>query len=107
MKRVLFVCGRNRARSPTAENVFGDYPDIEVASAGTSPNADTPLSSDLIDWADIIFVMEPVHRRKLSTQFRTSLRNKRVVCLDIPDKYDFMDPELVQVLKAKAARFLT
>jgi predicted protein tyrosine phosphatase len=107
MKRVLFVCGRNRSRSPTAENVFGDYPDIEVASAGTSPDADTPLSTELVEWADIVLVMEPVHRRKLSTQFRTSLRTKRVVCLDIPDRYDFMDPELVQVLKAKATRFLT
>ncbi len=106
MKHVLFVCGRNRARSPTAESVFGNYPDVETASAGTSPDADTPLSSELIEWADIIFVMEPVHRRKLSTQFRASLKNKRVVCLDIPDKYDFMDPELMRVLKAKAARFL-
>jgi|SRR5665213_2299661 len=106
MKRVLFVCGRNRARSPTAESLFGGYPDIETASAGTSPDADTPLSSELIEWADIIFVMELVHWRKLSTQFRASLKNKRVVCLDIPDKYDFMDPELVRVLKAKTARFL-
>jgi predicted protein tyrosine phosphatase len=106
MKRVLFICGRNRARSPTAESVFGGYPGIETASAGISPDADTPLSSELIEWADIIFVMEPAHRRKLSTRFHALLKNKRVVCLDIPDKYDFMDPELVRVLKAKAARFL-
>ena len=75
MKRVLFVCGRNRSRSPTAESVFGNYPDVETASAGTSPDADIPLSSELIEWADIVFVMEPGHRRKLSTQFRESLRN--------------------------------
>mgnify|MGYP001550498163 CR=1 FL=1 len=106
MKHVLFVCGRNRARSPTAESVFGDYPGIETASAGTSPDADTPLSSDLIEWADIIFVMEPVHRRKLSTQFRAELKNKRIVCLDIPDKYDFMDAELVRLLKTKGSRYL-
>ena len=106
MKCVLFVCGRNRSRSPTAENVFGDYPDVETASAGTSPDADTPLSDELVEWADIIVVMEPAHRRKLSSQHRASLKNKRVVCLDIPDKYDFMDPELVRILKAKAARFL-
>ena len=106
MKRVLFVCGRNRSRSPTAESVFGDYPDVETASAGTSPDADTPLSAELVEWADIIVVMEPAHRRKMSAQYRASLKNKRVVCLDIPDKYDFMDPELVRILKARAARFL-
>jgi len=66
MKRVLFVCGRNRSRSPTAESIFADYPGVETASAGTSPDADTPMSSDLIEWADIIFVMEPVHRRWVS-----------------------------------------
>ena len=106
MKNVLFVCGRTRARSPTAESVFGDYPNIEVASAGTSPDADTPLSTELVEWADIIVVMEPAHRRKLSSHYRASLKKKRVVCLDIPDKYDFMEPELVQILKAKAARFV-
>lgn len=105
MKRVLFVCGRNRARSPTAESVFADYPGVETASAGTSPDADTQLSADLIEWADIIFVMEPVHRRKLSTQFRAALKNKRMVCLDIPDKYAFGDAELTRVLKGKVARF--
>ncbi len=106
MKRVLFVCGRNRSRSPTAESVFGDHPDIEVASAGTSPDADTPLSAELVEWADIVFVMEKSHGRKLSAGFRSSLRNSRVVCLDIPDKYEFMDPELVRILKARVTRFL-
>jgi len=106
MKRVLFVCGRNRSRSPPAESVFGDYPDVETASAGTSPDADTPLSAELVEWADIIFVMEKSHRQKLSTRFRASLKNSRVVCLDIPDKYAFMEPELVQLLKSKVVRFL-
>jgi len=62
MKRVLFVCGRDRSRSPTAESVYGDCPDVETASAGTSPDADTPLSAELVEWADIIFVMEKTHR---------------------------------------------
>jgi predicted protein tyrosine phosphatase len=106
MKRVLFVCGRNRSRSPTAERVFGDHRDVEAASAGTSPDAATPLSAELVEWADIIFVMEKSHRRKLSARYRLSLRNSRVVCLDIPDKYEFMDPNLVRILKSKVARFL-
>src|SRR3569832_1261554 len=105
MKHVLFVCGRNRSRSPTAEAVFGDHPDIEVASAGTSPDADTPMSTELIEWADIIFVMEKSHRQKLSARFRSLLRNSRVVCLDIPDKYAFMDPELVRILTARVTPF--
>lgn len=34
MTRVLFVCSRNRRRSPTAEHVFRNVPGIETASAG-------------------------------------------------------------------------
>ena len=95
MKNVLFVCGKNRRRSPTAEQIFAGDTRLEVASAGTSADADNPLTPDLVAWADIIFVMEKEHRRKLAASFRTSLRHARVICLDIPDKYAFMAPELV------------
>jgi predicted protein tyrosine phosphatase len=106
VKRVLFVCGRNRLRSPTAEQLFGARSDIEVASAGLNPDADTPLSADQVEWADLIFVMEKAHKAKLSTRFRANLKGKRVVCLDIPDNYSFMEPALVKLLNAKVPRFL-
>jgi predicted protein tyrosine phosphatase len=107
VKRILFLCGRNLARSPTAEAVFARYDGVETASAGTSKDADTPLSNELVEWADIIFVMEQSHRAKLAAVFRTALKGKRVVCLDIPDDYAFMDAELIRILKAKVTRFLT
>jgi len=106
LKNVLFICSQNRLRSPTAEQVFSQRPDIEVASAGTNSDADTPLSSELVEWADVIFVMEKIHRTKLQQRFRASLKSKRVVCLDIPDKYSFMDPALVRLLEARVARHL-
>lgn len=31
---------------------------IEVSSAGTSPEAACPVSADLLEWADQVFVME-------------------------------------------------
>lgn len=106
MKNVLFLCGRNRARSPTAEAVFSGLDGIAVMSAGTSKDADTPLTADLVAWADVIFTMEASHRAKLSSNFRAALKNKRVVCLDIADEYAFMDPALVRILKAKVTRHL-
>ncbi len=106
MKNVLFICSQSRLRSPTAEQVFSQRPDIEVASAGTNSDADTPLSSELVEWADVIFVMEKIHRTKLQQRFRTGLKSKRVVCLDIPDKYGFMDPALVRPLETRVARHL-
>ncbi len=105
MKNILFVCGRNRRRSPTAEQIFSTHHGVEVESAGTSPDADNPLTPDLVEWADIVFVMEKAHRSKLSKRFKHHLGGKRVICLDIPDDYEFMDPGLIRLLEAKAGPF--
>jgi predicted protein tyrosine phosphatase len=106
MKHCLFICSQNRLRSPTAEQVFSGYPGIETASAGTNRGADNPVSTELIEWADLIFVMEQQHRSKLTTGFRSCLKNKRIICLDIPDDYAFMEPALVRLLESKVSRFL-
>ena len=106
MKRVLFICSQNRLRSPTAEQVFSTWPELEVASAGLNSGAETPVSAELLDWADLVFVMEKSHRNKLSKNFRASLNGKRVICLDIPDDYEYMDPGLVRLLGIKVSPFL-
>jgi predicted protein tyrosine phosphatase len=106
MTNALFICSQNKLRSPTAEAVFATWPNVETDSAGTNNDAETPLTPEQIDWADIIFVMEKTHRTKLSKKFRTHLNGKRVVCLDIADDYDYMQPELVKLLETKVAKFL-
>lgn len=105
MKKVLFLCSQNRLRSPTAEQVFATWPNIEVASAGLNNDAETPLSAAAVEWADIIFVMERSHRNKLQKRFRKHIRG-RVVCLDIPDEFEFMDPALVSRLQRMVPRYL-
>jgi predicted protein tyrosine phosphatase len=105
MKRVLFVCSQNRLRSPTAEQVFANRPGFEVASAGLNPEAETPVSPELLEWADVIFVMERAHRNKLAQKFQPHLKDKRIVCLDIPDEFEYMDPTLVRLLQTKAGPF--
>lgn len=99
--RVLFLCSRNRLRSPTAEQVFAGWPGIETAGAGLAPDADNPLTPELLAWAELVFVMERAHRAKLSSRFAAHLKGKRVVCLDIPDDYDYMQPALVKLLRDK------
>lgn len=100
-RHVLFVCSQNRLRSPTAEQVFADWPGIETASAGLKPDAEVPVSPELLQWADLIFVMEPVHRSRLSSRFQRWLGGKKIVCLGIPDDYGYMDAELVRILGQK------
>jgi predicted protein tyrosine phosphatase len=101
--RILFICSRNRLRSPTAERVFSGVVGLETDSAGLSKDAETILSAEQVDWADIIFVMEPAHRARLSRMFRAHLGSKKVICLDIPDVYDYMDPALVELLKTRVS----
>lgn len=106
MRHVLFLCGRNRLRSPTAEQVFSTRVGTEVTSAGLDNDADVPCTPELLEWADIVFVMERTHRSKLTRRFKKYLKNARVVCLDIPDNYGFMQPELVQLLHARVGPHL-
>jgi predicted protein tyrosine phosphatase len=103
---VLFVCSRNRLRSPTAEQVFAGWPGVVTASAGIARDADNPVTPELLRWAALIVVMERRHRTKLSEKFKRELGGKRVVCLDIPDEYDYMDPALVQILEAVVPKYL-
>jgi predicted protein tyrosine phosphatase len=107
MTRVLFVCSQNKLRSPTAEQVFSNRAGFEVASAGTDRSAGNPVSAEAIAWADVIFVMERTHRNKLAKGFREHLKNKRVICLDIPDDFEYMDPTLVRLLEAKVGPFFS
>ena len=85
MTKLLFVCSQNRLRSPTAEAVFSAFSGIDAIGAGTNADAATVVSGDLIDWADIIFVMEKSHRNKISKKFREVLKGKRLIVLGIPD----------------------
>jgi predicted protein tyrosine phosphatase len=104
--RALFICSKNRLRSPTAEQVFATWPNVETDSAGLNADADVALSPEQVRWADIVFVMEKAHRARLSAKFRACLNGKKVICLDIPDDYAFMQPELIALLEQKAGKFL-
>lgn len=101
---LLFVCSENRLRSPTGEEVFDAYEGINAIGAGTNKDAATPVSGDLIEWADIVFVMERSHRNKVSKKFRSLLKGKKLVCLDIPDEYERMDPILIRLLENGVSR---
>lgn len=107
MRNILFICSQNRLRSPTAEQVFADWPGIETSSAGLNNDAENPLTPELLEWAETIFVMERAHRSKLSTRFKPYLHGKRIICLDIPDDFAFMDPDLIRLLEAKVSRHLS
>lgn len=106
MKNILFVCSQNKLRSPTGEALFCSYPDLDVRSAGLNNNAEIPLGIEDVEWADIIFVMEQKHKKKLSSKFKASLKEQKLICLNIPDNYEYMDPALIKELNKKVPQYL-
>lgn len=107
MTHVLFVCGRNKRRSPTAEAIFAGSPGIEVDSAGLSDESAAPLDAELIAWADVIFVMERNHLKRLKGRYGRFIKSRRVICLDIPDRFEFMDDELIALLRRKVTPLIS
>jgi len=106
MRRILFLCTANKLRSPTAEQVFSQYPNLEVASAGLGNDAVEQLTAEHLEGVDTIFVMEKAHRNKLSKKFKQYIGNAKVICLNIPDEYAYMDPELITLLKTRVGPHL-
>jgi predicted protein tyrosine phosphatase len=100
-KNVLFVCTINRMRSASANEIYKNDLRFNVKSAGTDSGAATVLTRDLLEWADSIIVMETHHRNSIRKHYPDLYKNKKIVCLYIPDDYDFMQPELISVLRHK------
>jgi protein-tyrosine phosphatase len=103
---ILFVCSRNKWRSWTAETVFKGHPSFNVQSAGTEVSTRVRVSAKLIEWADLIFAMEKKHKQRLREKFPELLAEKQIVVLDIPDVYQYMDEELIEMLKTSVASYL-
>ena len=97
---LLFLCSQNKRRSLTAEKIFNGYNGHKAYSAGTESNARIKVTSGLLGWADIIFCMEKKHLRRIKEKYPGIVVNKKVVCLNISDEYEFMDRELQELLKS-------
>jgi predicted protein tyrosine phosphatase len=100
LTKLLFICSRNEIRSLTAERLFDGSPRFQARSAGTQPQARVRVTEGLIGWADVIFAMEKSHVAKLRERFPEALAGKPLVCLRIPDDFEFMQLELVEALSA-------
>jgi predicted protein tyrosine phosphatase len=105
----LFVCHANARRSPTAEEVCNriareENLSIEASSAGISPEAQRPLTGEMADRADRIFVMEKEMVATLLDDYGQD--PGKIVCLDIPDLYERNDPWLVTMLENKICGYL-
>lgn len=100
MKKLLFICNAGRNRSITAANIFKDK--YLTRSAGVGEDAE--LDPSLLEWADVVYVMEDWQRTRISELFPKEYMKKKIISLDIPDVYSLMQPELVKLLKKSINR---
>jgi predicted protein tyrosine phosphatase len=105
-RQLLFICSQNRWRSLTAERLFDQHPHYEARSAGTEPGARVRVTAGHLGWADIVFVMERKHADILRQKFGAELVGKPVICLRIPDKFQFLDAILVDLLRERLREHL-
>jgi predicted protein tyrosine phosphatase len=106
LPNLLFVCSKNQWRSPTAELLFKNHPLHAARSAGTSNKARIKVNQKMIDWADVIFLMERKHQQRLKMLFAVTLDQKPLIVLDIEDNYPYNDPELIEILKTTLVDYL-
>lgn len=104
--KILFVCSQNKWRSLTAEKSYEGSSQYQVRSAGTGQGARVRVTDGHIGWADWIFVMEKKHLQIIIGKYGDRLRDKKVVCLHIPDQYHFMDIELIELLKSRLSQHI-
>lgn len=105
--KLLFVCSQNKLRSLTAEKLFAGSSQYQARSVGTQPTARIVVTAGHLGWADLIFCMEKSHLKRLRRKFPEALHGKRVICLHLPDEYDFMQPELIDELQARLSPYVT
>jgi len=100
--KLLFVCQSNVNRSPTfARVVKENYPTLQVKSAGVwhSGEYGKLVDSLLIDWADVIYVMDWEQVMALSDRFGPEIKNK-IKIIGISDQYYRDEPRLVEIIYA-------
>ena len=104
--QILFLCSQNKKRSLIAEKLFDGYHNHRVRSAGTEANARIKVTAGHIAWANMIFCMEQKHARRIREKYADKLQDKKLICLNIPDKFTFMDEKLQQILQQKVTAYL-
>lgn len=102
----MFVCSHNKWRSLTAEKIYEKSERYEVRSAGTDPGARIRVTAGHIGWADVIFVMEKKHSQLLQSKYSDLLNRKKMICLHISDSYEFMDAELIDLLRMRLSEYI-
>lgn len=97
-KRVLTVCSAGLLRSPTTAFVLSQEPyNYNTRAAGLNNEyALIQVDKVLLEWADEIVCMEKHQAHELRSR-----TDKPVICLEVPDSFEYRNPELIALIKEK------
>ncbi|MDT5078309.1 MAG: hypothetical protein QOJ80_2946 [Mycobacterium sp.] len=59
------------------------------------------VNTRMLEWAEVIFTMDGQQRASLERMFPSHPALERLTCLDIPDDFTFLDPQLVKLLEER------
>lgn len=94
--KLLFICGRNKWRSPTTVTIYKNDSRINVRFAGIRKGH--LITIDDFHWADLILVMEQKYKSLVLEKFRGEIIPK-IISLDIPAEVEYMDDELIVLIE--------
>ena len=112
MRKILFVCSVNKQRSKTASDYFSQkFSDIIFKSAGTNHKLchkenTQPLTHKLMEWADVVMVMEQKHKHIILKEGGIRYQEK-IQVLSIPDDFTYYQEELISILKHRVIPLIT
>lgn len=102
---ILFLCTSNKNRSRTAEDFYrAKLPHHNFKSAGLSQKyclkyRTTLCSIEILSWADAVFVMQDIHRKRIA-EYAGESYLKKIEVLHIEDIYSYMQSELLEKLQS-------
>ena len=95
--KVLVVCQANLNRSPTVAKFLSENFDyMDVKSAGTYYGYPNRVNKELLEWADVVYVMDLEQYKYIVDRYEY---HPKILPLAISDQYDPDDPKLIELLE--------
>jgi predicted protein tyrosine phosphatase len=89
-------------RSPTIAHVLSAEPyNFNTRSAGTEGYALIPVTEDLLMWCDEVVCADTEHVMWVRNKMMEWMIDKPIVDLQIPDHYEYRNPELIDMIKER------
>jgi predicted protein tyrosine phosphatase len=101
--KLLFICNIGQNRSKTAAEIFSKSYETKYFGIYIEYSK---KAKELLDWADVVFVMEEHQRKFIADNYPKQYITKRILNLEIIDSYKYNQPELIKILKERVNDWL-